>query len=86
MQHYPCKVKGNKFVGIDAHIDDTIFRTAMVHLHGGDVTDNVWVTDRGVETLYELRPGDLLIFPRLSHRVKPLKIRKHSRRVCTFFF
>jgi hypothetical protein len=85
LQHYPRKAKGIKNIGIDAHIDDTIFRTAMLHLAGGDKTDNIWVEDHGEMRLIELEPGDLVIFSRLSHLVKPIQ-RKSARRVCTFFF
>lgn len=83
--HYPCKAKGKKRIGIDPHIDDTIFRTALLHLLGDDTTDNIWIDNRGEMKLFELKPGDLIIFPRLSHKVDPSK-RKTARRVCTFFF
>lgn len=83
--HYPIRAKGIKNIGIDAHIDDTIFRTAMLHISGEDKTDNIWIDDNGVMKLVELEPGDLVIFPRLSHFVKPIR-RKSARRVCTFFY
>ena len=85
LQHYPCKAKGIKNIGIDSHIDDTIFRTAMLHLCGNEATDNIWIDDHGEMRLVELAPGDLVIFPRLNHFVKPI-LRKSPRRVCTFFY
>jgi hypothetical protein len=84
-QHYPCKTKGIKQIGIDKHIDDTIFRTAMLHLTGSDSSDNIWIDDHGKMRLIPLEPGDLVIFPRLAHEVKPIE-REVPRRVCTFFY
>jgi hypothetical protein len=71
----------------------------LLHLCGDDKTDNIWVDDGGTAAaaagggggseqqmrLVELQPGDLVVFPRLSHLVRPIR-RQSARRVCTFFY
>lgn len=56
----------------------------MIHLSGEEM-DNIWIDDHGEMKLVKLQPGDLVIFSRVSHMVRPIH-RKTPRRVCTFFY
>jgi hypothetical protein len=44
--HYPTANKQNKTnIGIDAHVDDVVMRTAMIHIKGNNPKDNIYIRE-----------------------------------------